>query len=109
MQSASSLDDLMDTWEKKLGAMGDPGSTIDAFLDLGAHDMRNAASNIDCPFCRRHMMLEAGEITQVLDTIRSEGNRPHSHGIGERLGTLVKSFEIVANVLLGGLRRAGIV
>ena len=109
MQSASSLDDLMDTWEKKLGAMGDPHSTLDAFLDLGVYDMKNAASNIDCPFCKRHMLLEAEEIAQVLHRIRSDGNRPHSHGIRERLGTLTTSFAIIANVLLGGLRRAGII
>ncbi len=105
----SSLDDLMYTWEKKLGAMRDSDSTLDAFLDLSAYDMRSAAANIDCPFCRRHMVLEADEISHVLHRIRVDGNRPHHHGLGERLRTLTYSFAIIANVLLGGLRRAGII
>jgi hypothetical protein len=109
LQTTSSLDELMQEWEKTLGAAGDPGTSLDAFLDLSAHDMRSAAGNIDCPFCRRHMLLEAGEISHVLHRLRADGNRPHSHGLGERLSTLAKSFEIIANVLLGGLRRAGII
>lgn len=107
--SSSSLDDLMETWEKKLNLVGAGTPTVDAFLDLSAYDMTNAAMNIDCPFCRRHMVLEAHEISHVLDTIRAKGNRTHPHGLGERMKTLLSSFGIVANVLLGGLRRAGIV
>lgn len=105
----SLLDDLMNTWEKKLGEMGDGDSALDAFLDLSAYDMRSAAANIDCPFCRRHMTLEADEIAQVLNRLRADGNRPHFHGLDERLRTLAYSFAIIANVLLGGLRRAGII
>jgi hypothetical protein len=55
------------------------------------------------------MLLEADDISGTLDVICSQGNRTHSHGLIERLRTLLASFEIVANVLLGGLRRAGII
>ena len=51
----------MGTWEEKLGEMSGGTSGLEAFLDLSTYDMRNAARNIDCPFCRRHMMLEAEE------------------------------------------------
>lgn len=104
----SSLDDLMSTWEKKLGEIGDGDSTLEAFLGLSDYDMRNAAANIDCPFCRRHMLLEADEIAHVLHRIRIDGNRVHTHRLSERVPTLAYSFAIIANVLLGGLRRAGI-
>ena len=109
MQTATSLDELMEMWETKLNSIGTGGPALDAFLDLSAYDLKHAAQNIDCPFCRRHMLLEAEEISGVLEVIRSHGNRPHSHGLRERLRTLLTSCEIVANVLLGGLRRAGII
>ena len=109
MQSTFSLDELMEKWEKALGVVGTDSSTLDAFLDLAVYDMENAAAHIDCPFCRRHMMLEAEEISQVLEKIRLAGNHSHSHGLGERMRTLFTSFSIVANVLLGGLRRAGVI
>lgn len=109
MQTDASLDELMQTWENTLGASGNPATSLEAFLELSAYDMRSAANGIDCPFCKRHMLLEADEITHVLKRVRAQGNRPHTHGLGERLGTLARSFAIIANVLLGGLRRAGIV
>jgi len=109
LQSTFSLDELMEKWENELGMVGSESSTLDAFLDLSVYDMKNAARNIDCPFCRRHMTLEAEEISQVLEKTRSAGNRPHSHGLIERMRTLLTSFSIVANVLLGGLRRAGVI
>jgi hypothetical protein len=103
------MDDLMEMWEKKLNSVGAGKPALDAFLDLSVYDMRNAALNIDCPFCKRHMLLEAEEISRVLEATRSRGNRPHPHGLGERMRTLLTSFGIVANVLLGGLRRAGVI
>jgi hypothetical protein len=109
LQSNFSLDELTEHWEKKLGMMEDTNTTLDAFLDLSVYDMENAARAIDCPFCRRHMTLEAEEISKVLHDLRSEGNHTHSHGFRERMGTLFTSLEIVVNVLLGGLRRAGII
>lgn len=113
MQSAtsttSSLDDLMNAWEAKLGVLAEKSQTLDAFLDLVVYDLRSAAQNIDCPYCRRHMLLEAEEVAHVLRRTRAEGNRRHSHGLGERLKTLGSSVQIIVNVLLGGLRRAGII
>ena len=109
LQGASSLDDLMERWETTLKSVGAGTPALDAFLDLSVYDMKHAAWNIDCPFCRRHMLLEADDISGTLDVICSQGNRTHSHGLIERLRTLLASFEIVANVLLGGLRRAGII
>ena len=62
MQTPSSMDDLMEMWEKKLNSVGAGTPALDAFLGLSVYDMRNAALNIDCPFCKRHMLLEAEEI-----------------------------------------------
>jgi len=98
MESASPLDDLMNAWEENVRRVSSGTPRSHAFLDLAAYDMKSAANNIDCPYCRRHMLLEAEEIVRVLDRLRSDGN-----------GTLLNSFQIVANVLLGGLRRAGII
>jgi hypothetical protein len=109
MESSSSLDDLMEAWEENVKRVSSGTPRSHAFLDLAAYDMKNAADNIDCPYCRRHMLLEAEEIVHVLDRLRAEGNHPHMHGLGERARTLLNSFQIVANVLLGGLRRAGII
>jgi hypothetical protein len=109
LQTSSSLDDLMEVWEKQLKALGAGAPAPEVFLELAVYDLGNAAKYIDCPFCRRHMLLESEEVARVLLTVRSLGNRPHSHGIGERLGAVLTSLEIVANVLLGGLRRAGII
>jgi len=105
----SSVDEMMSLWEQKLASLSVKSSTVDAFLDLAVHDMKNAAANIDCPYCRKHMLLEADEIAQVLIRLRSEGDVVHTHGLGERLHTLSKSFAIIVNVLLGGLRRARII
>ncbi len=109
METSSQLDELMDSWEEVMKRVGSGTPALEAFLGLAAHDMIDAARYIDCPYCRRHMLLESEEIAQVLTRLRSDGNRPHRHGIGERARTLMSSFQIVANVLLGGLRRAGIV
>lgn len=108
MQNTSSLDELMDRWEAHLKALGSGEPSVMPFLDLAAYDMRNAAVNIDCPYCRAHMLLEAGEISRVLARVREEGNRVHSHGAREKLRSLSTSFKIVVDVLLGGLRRAGV-
>ncbi len=84
-------------------------SPIMAFLDLSVQDISNAAYNVDCPFCRRHMLLEAHAVKKVLERVELESNRVHQHGLQERLGAMVGSVQIVANVLLGALRRAGII
>lgn len=107
--SSPSLDQLMEEWEAHLKELGSGIPPVVPFLDLAAHDMRSAAANIDCPYCRTHMMLEAEEIEHALERLRVEGNIAHSHGIGERGRGLATSFRIVVNVLLGGMRRAGVI
>lgn len=108
-EESSTLGQLMDSWEEVMRKVGSGTPGLDAFLGLASEDMRNAAMNIDCPYCRKHMLLESEEIAHVLSRVRSDGNRPHLHGLGERTRTLMNSFQIVANVLLGGLRRAGVI
>jgi len=103
------LDKMMETWEAKTHELASGDSPVVPFLDLSLLDMRNAAATIDCPFCRRHMTLEAGEVEVILHRTSSEGNRQHSHGFGERIRSLWTSLEIIANVLLGGLRRSGVI
>lgn len=109
MQTGSTLDELMEEWESKLKEVGSSSTPLLPFLDLAAYDMRHAADNIDCPYCRAHMLLEAGEISHVLSRVRAEGNAVHSHGLAERASNLFTSSKIVVNVLLGGLRRAGVI
>jgi|SRR5208282_2991485 len=109
METSSSLDELMDAWEDKMKEVGSGTPRYEAFLGLAAYDMKNAARYIDCPYCMRHMLLESEEIAHVLARLKSDGNRAHQHGLRERFRTLLNSFQIVANVLLGGLRRAGII
>jgi hypothetical protein len=102
------LDKMMEAWEVKTGDLASGGSPVVPFLELSVLDMHNAAANIDCPFCRRHMTLEAEEIDIILRRVQREGNRRHSHGFSERIRSLWTSVEIIANVLLGGLRRSGV-
>jgi hypothetical protein len=108
LQSASSLEDLMDKWEAELKLVGSGTPSVIPFLDLSVYDMRNAALSIDCQYCRAHMLLEADEISTVLGKLRTDGNTVHSHGLLERGHALLTSFRIIVNVLLGGLRRAGV-
>lgn len=103
------LDRMMEMWEVKSGDLASGGSAAISFLDLSVLDMHNAAATIDCPFCRRHMNLEAEEVGLVLERVRSEGNRRHRHGFRERVRSLFTSAEIILNVLLGGLRRSGVI
>jgi hypothetical protein len=103
------LDRMMNVWEIQVKDISSGKPPLVAFLDLSVMDITNAAHSIDCPFCRRHMLLEAHEVKKVLDRVLSESNKVHRHGLKERLGTMTRSVEIVANVLLGGLRRAGII
>jgi hypothetical protein len=99
----------MDEWERALKDASEPSETLGAFLGLAVHDMRNAAANIDCPFCRKHMVLEADELQMVLKSLDRMGNRNHAHSFGERIRAMLSSVNIVVNVLLGGLRRAGVI
>jgi hypothetical protein len=108
LQSPSSLEDLMDKWEAELKLVGSGAPSVIPFLDLSVYDMKNAALSIDCPYCRAHMLLEADEISRVLGKLRVDGNIVHSHGLLERAHTLLMSFRIIVNVLLGGLRRASL-
>jgi hypothetical protein len=98
----------MDKWETELKVVGSGTPSVIPFLDLSVYDMRNAALSIDCPYCRAHMLLEADEISTVLGRIKGDGNTVHSHGLVERAHALLTSFRIIVNVLLGGLRRAGL-
>ncbi len=82
---------------------------LTSMLELAYNDIIIASKYIDCPYCRRHMELEAEEIRRVIEWIRLQGNRPHRHGLSERFRGLLVSFKIVFYVILGGLRRAGII
>jgi hypothetical protein len=80
-----------------------------AFLRLSSAELSGAAESIDCPYCREHMRLEAEEVRRVLSRIDSDGNIRHHHGLVERFQMMGNSVNIIANVLLGGLRRAGVI
>jgi hypothetical protein len=84
-------------------------SMLLALLKLSSEELFGAAESLECPYCREHMRLEAGEVHRVLSRIESDDNRRHDHGIAERLEMLGTSIKIIANVLLGGLRRAGVI
>lgn len=87
----------------------DLDSLLKALLELASREIMIASEHIDCPYCKRHMELEAGELERVLKRITGEGNTSHKHGIRERLVTLATSLKIFYYVVLGGLRRAGII
>lgn len=72
-------------------------------------NMTKAADIIDCPYCARHMRLEAEELDRVIKMLEGKGNIEHSHGLGERLATLLRSFKITFYIILGGLKRAGVI
>ncbi len=87
----------------------DRDEMLKAILELVYDDIIIASRYIDCPYCRRHMELEAGEVKRVLEYIEHLGNGPHKHGILERFKTIIISLKIFIYVVLGGLRRAGII
>jgi len=95
--------------EEMLCKAGSRDELLESILELVYNDILIASKYIDCPYCRRHMELEAEEVRKVLDWIRLLGNRPHKHRLSERLKGLAVSFKIVFYVILGGLRRAGII
>ncbi len=81
----------------------------EALLELAYREIMIASKHIDCPYCRRHMELEAEELGKVIRRLASEGNVRHRHGFRERLSTLATALKIFYYVVLGGLRRAGII
>jgi len=68
-----------------------------------------AAKHIDCPYCAKHMRLEAEEIEKVIKWLKTRGNTIHKHSIIERLRIIPSSVKILLYTILGGLRRAGII
>jgi len=71
-------------------------------------NIRKAADIIDCPYCATHMRLEAEELNKVLGYLKREGNTEHGHDVSERLKSILRSFKITFYIILGGLRRAGV-
>lgn len=94
---------------KLLESAGSRDDLLKALLKLAAYETETASRYIDCPYCRKHMLLESGEIARVLEWVEREGNTRHKHGVGERLRGLVVSVKIFLYVILGGLRRAGLI
>ena len=82
---------------------------LESLLELAFREMTIASEHIDCPYCSKHMRLEAEEIRRVLKHLREQGNSVHKHGLRERLEVLVSSLKIFYNVVLGGLHRAGLI
>jgi len=105
----NSIKEIMKIWEKKINEIQSGKPPLNTFIELSIIDISFAATNIDCPYCRKHMLLEAEEIKKILNKIEREGNKKHYHGINERLNTLLVSLKIIWFVILGGLRRAGII
>jgi hemerythrin-like domain-containing protein len=79
------------------------------FLEAFKRHMEIAASHIDCPYCAKHMRIEAEEVEKVIQWIKSRGNKTHSHSITERLSIIPSSMKILVYTILGGLKRAGII
>jgi hypothetical protein len=95
--------------EEAVQEMSGGGTLLVAFLRLSYEELSHAAHSIDCPYCREHMRLEADEVRRVLSRIDSDGNLRHHHGATERIRMMGTAVNIIANVLLGGLRRAGVI
>jgi hypothetical protein len=79
------------------------------FLEAFKRHMEIAASHIDCPYCAKHMRIEAEEIEKVIQWIRGRGNKSHNHSVMERLGVIPSTMRILVYTILGGLRRANII
>jgi hypothetical protein len=79
------------------------------FLEAFKRHMEIAASHIDCPYCAKHMRIEAEEVEKVIQWIKSRGNKTHNHFVAERLGVIPSSMKILVYTILGGLKRAGII
>lgn len=113
MAVEGSIEDLLEEYEayrlSLIKGVRDRDTLVEAALELVYKDITIASKYIDCPYCRRHMELEAGEVMKVLKRIKSEGNRRHRHSIAERLAAVPTAFKITFYVILGGLRRAGII
>ena len=103
------IDAAMKNCETAVHEINEGRSLVRSFLKLSFEDLTAAAVSIDCPYCREHMRLEADEVRRVLTRIELDDNISHDHGFAERLRMLGTSIKIIANVLLGGLRRAGVI
>jgi hypothetical protein len=101
--------EIMKVWEKKINDIQSGKSPLNTFIKLSIIDIYFAAKSIDCPYCQKHMLLEAEEIKKILYKIEKEGNKEHYHGISDKISTLLASLKIIWFVILGGLRRAGII
>jgi len=77
-------------------------------LEVIIMNIQKAADIIDCPYCATHMRLEAEELNRVLGYLRREGNNEHGHSVSERFKSILRSFKITLYIVLGGLRRAGV-
>lgn len=78
------------------------------FLNSFKRHMNIAASWIDCPYCAKHMRLEAEEIAKVAGWIETYGNKKHVHSFIERLKITPSIIKILLYTVMGGLKRAGI-
>jgi tRNA G26 N,N-dimethylase Trm1 len=109
----SDIKNIVDEEEKFLEQMinrirkGEDPSLV--FLEAFKRHMEIAASHIDCPYCAKHMRIEAEEMEKVIQWIKSRGNKTHSHSVTERLSIIPASMKILVYTVLGGLKRAGII
>lgn len=101
--------EMLMKWEEKLKEVKRGRDPSIAFLELCYHDMMTSAKFIDCPYCRKHMILEAEEISRVIELLETQGNSKHKHGIKERIKSLYNAAKITYYIILGGLHRAGII
>lgn len=103
------VEEVSSRWEEVINRISRGDDYALVFLELSYYDLITAAKNIDCPYCRRHMILEAEEIKRVIRKIEEYKNREHMHGAFERLKSLITALKITIFIILGGLRRAGII
>jgi len=103
------IEEISGLWEEKIKEILSGRDPALVFLELAVKDLELASQNIDCPYCSRHITLEAEELSRVIKAIESEGNKEkHRHGLRERLSLLISAFKITYYIILGGLFRAGI-
>ena len=103
------IKEIMKIWEEKINEIQGGKSPLNTFIKLSIIDIYFAAKSIDCPYCQKHMLLEAEEIKKILHKIEKEGNKEHYHGMDEKIATLLASLKIIWFVFLGALTRAGII
>ena len=103
------IDKMSLEWENALKYLSEGGDLTVASLQLARSDLINASTSLDCEYCRRHVLEEVKLIERTLDLAKLSNAYLHAHGLGEKISVALSAVKITWLILLGGLRRAGLI